>query len=270
MGEGKAGVNFYVMDIIFRESVLQSNVKAQVSGLYAVPAYSGTQSLAGQYRLSRENARIMIKNIVFDMGKVLVDYDEDKCVNYYVEDEMDRYRVKTEMFISPEWLMLDMGVLTEESAVLRILKRLPERLHEAAKLCFKNWHLHCMEMVQEFVPLIHWLKEQGFGVYLLSNASVRLPRCYRDVIPAVDCFDGILFSAEEKVMKPQRQIYERLFEKFNLNPAECYFVDDLQLNIDGAKACGMDGYCFADRDVEKLKLKLSEFAAKLRVTQLAD
>lgn len=205
----------------------------------------------------------MIKNIVFDMGKVLVDYDEDKCVNYYVEDEMDRYRVKTEVFVSPEWVMLDMGVLTEETAMPRILKRLPERLHETAKLCMDNWHLHCMETVQEFVPLIHWLKEQGFSVYLLSNASTRLPQCYRDVIPAWELFDGIIFSATEKVMKPQRQIYERLFEKFDLNPAECYFVDDLQLNIDGAKACGMDGYCFADRDVEKLKVKLEELAEEL-------
>ena len=205
----------------------------------------------------------MIKNIVFDMGKVLVDYDEDKCVNYYVEDELDRYRVKTEVFVSPEWVMLDMGVLTEESAKPRILKRLPEHLHEAALLCIDNWHLHCMETVQEFVPLIHWLKEQGFGVYLLSNASTRLPQCYRDAIPAWELFDGIIFSSTEKLIKPQRQIYERLFEKFDLNPAECYFVDDLQLNIDGAKACGMDGYCFADRDVEKLKVKLEELAAEL-------
>lgn len=206
----------------------------------------------------------MIKNIVFDMGKVLVDYDEDKCVNFYVEDEADRNLVKTAVFISPEWVMLDMGVLTEETAIPRILKRLPERLHEAAKLCINNWHLHCMETMQEFVPLIHQLKDWGFGVYLLSNASMRLPMCYREVIPAVDCFDGIMFSAQEKVMKPQRQIYERLFEKFHLEPSECFFVDDLQLNIDGAKVCGMDGYCFADRDVEKLKEKLAELAAEVQ------
>lgn len=204
----------------------------------------------------------MIKNIVFDMGKVLVDYDENKCINRYVKDEADRELVKTVVFISPEWTMLDMGVMPESMAKERMLKRLPERLHEAAANCFDNWHLYCMETVQEFGPLIHWLKEQNFGVYLLSNASVRLLTCYKNVIPVVDEFDGIIFSAAEKVMKPQCQIYERLFEKFNLDPSECYFIDDLQLNIDGAKACGMDGYCFADRDIKKLKIKLEELAEK--------
>lgn len=204
----------------------------------------------------------MIKNIVFDMGKVLVDYDENKCTDHYLDNEADRELVKNVIFVSPEWTMLDMGVMPESMAKERMLKRLPERLQEAAGLCFDNWHLHCMETVQEFVPLIHWLKEQNFGVYLLSNASVRLLTCYRDVLPAVDEFDGILFSGAEKVMKPQRQIYERLFEKFALDPAECYFIDDMQLNIDGAKACGMDGYCFADRNIEKLRKKLEELAAE--------
>lgn len=204
----------------------------------------------------------MIKNIVFDMGKVLVDYDDYKCVDYYVKDRADRELVRTAVFVSPEWIMLDMGVITEKMAMERIKKRLPERLPEAAEQCLNNWHLHCMETVREFEPLICWLKEQGLGIYLLSNASERLLTCYRDVIPAVDLFDGILFSAEEKVMKPQRQIYERLFEKFHLNPEECYFIDDLQMNIDGARACGMDGYCFADRDINKLRTALEALLEK--------
>ena len=77
------------------------------------------------------------------------------------------------------------------------------------------------------------------------------PMCYQELLPEVDSFDGILFSAEEKLLKPQKEIYERLFEKFNIKPEESYFIDDLQLNIDGAAACGMKGYCFADGNVEK-------------------
>jgi len=48
-------------------------------------------------------------------------------------------------------------------------------------------------------------------------------------------------------------MYGRFFDRFGLKPEECYFIDDLQNNIEGAKACGMDGYCFADGDVGKLK-----------------
>lgn len=206
----------------------------------------------------------MIKNIVFDMGKVLVEYDPIRVCRHHIADEEDQKQVCTAVFVSPEWVLLDMGVIPEEQALKQMCARLPERLHEAAALCMRDWHLYCMETVEEMVPVIRELKRQGFGVYLCSNASVRLLECYPKVIPAVDCFDGILFSAAEKCIKPQKEIYRRLFEKFDLKPEECFFVDDLQLNIDGAKACGMDGYCFADRDVERLKVKLAGLAETLK------
>lgn len=201
----------------------------------------------------------MIRNIVFDMGKVLVEYDAMRVCRHHIEDAADREAVCTAVFVSPEWMLLDMGVIPEEQAMKQICGRLPERLHEAAHLCMRDWHKYCMSAVEEMEPVVRELKRRGFGIYLCSNASLRLPQCYRDVIPAIDCFDGVLFSAEEKLLKPQKEIYERLFEKFDLKPEECFFIDDLQLNIDGAKACGMDGYCFADRDVEKLKKVLFAF-----------
>ena len=102
------------------------------------------------------------------------------------------------------------------------------------------------------------LKAKGYGIYLCSNASVRMLTCYKEVLPAVECFDGILFSAVVLCMKPQKEMYGHFFERFGLKPEECYFIDDLPNNIAGAKACGMDGYCFADGDVEKLKRTLYE------------
>lgn len=194
----------------------------------------------------------MIKNIVFDMGKVLVDYDSMRVCAHYIEDAHDRKQVRTAVFVSPEWLLLDMGVISEEQALKQICGRLPERLHEAAGLCMRDWHKYCMRPIREMAPVIRSLKTRGYGIYLCSNASMRLLECYKEVIPAIDCFDGILFSAPEKCIKPQREIYERLFERFGLCPEECFFIDDLALNIEGAGACGMDGYCFSDGDIEKL------------------
>lgn len=206
----------------------------------------------------------MIRNIVFDMGKVLVEYDAMRVCRHHIADEADRQQVCTAVFVSPEWVLLDMGVISEKQALRQMCGRLPERLHEAAALCMRDWHKYCMETVPEMDPLIRELKAQGFGIYLCSNAGVRLLECYREVIPAVECFDGILFSAAEKCIKPQKEIFEHFFQKFDLKPEACFFVDDLQLNIDGAKACGMDGYCFADRNLERLKVRLAGLAADMR------
>lgn len=200
----------------------------------------------------------MIRNIVFDMGKVLTAYDPMPVCRHHIEDPEDRERVCTAVFISPEWVLLDMGVLPEEQAVKQMCARLPERLREAARLCMRDWDKYNMEPIPEMGAVVRELKARGFGIYLCSNASVRLLTCWQRVIPATDCFDGMLFSAEVKCIKPQKEMYQHLFERFSLNPEECFFIDDLPSNIDGGRAVGMDGYCFADGNVERLKAALDK------------
>ena len=129
---------------------------------------------------------------------------------------------------------------------------------EAAARCFAQWHLYNMRPKKGMEELTRQLKEKGYGLYICSNASVRLLECYRDVIPAIDCFDGVLFSAEVKCMKPQKEMYEHLYRRFRLDPGECYFIDDLEENIQGARDTGMDGYCFSDGNVEDLRKVLEQ------------
>lgn len=205
----------------------------------------------------------MIRNIVFDMGNVLVDYDGDLVCRALILDEEMRKRVYTAVFVSPEWVKLDMGIISEEQGLEAMESRLdaPEEKAAAAR-CFAQWHLYNMRPKQGMEELVRHLKKEGFGLYICSNASVRLLECYRDVIPAIDCFDGVLFSAEVKCMKPQKEMYEHLYRRFQLNPRECYFIDDLPENIQGARDTGMDGYCFSDGNVEGLRMVLEQVKGK--------
>lgn len=202
----------------------------------------------------------MIKNIVFDMGKVLVGYDAMRVCEHFIENDHDRKRVHTAVFVSPEWVMMDMGILSDERALQSICARLPQRLHSAAELCLKEWHNYCMWTYTEMEPVVRGLKEKGMGIYLCSNAAIRLLDCYQKVIPAYDCFNGMLFSAEVKCIKPQKEIYHYLFHRFELKPEECFFIDDVPENIAGACSCGMEGYCFRDGDFKKLEEMLIQVA----------
>lgn len=200
----------------------------------------------------------MIKNIVFDMGKVLVDYEGHKVGAVFMEDEAERKEVCTSVFDSQEWLLLDMGLISEEDALKRMQSRLStDHAKEMAKLCLKHWHEYNMYPVKEMGELVRELKEQGYGIYLCSNASLRL-LTYTNIIPGIEYFDGVLFSAEVKCMKPQKEMYGHLFQRFHLKPEECFFIDDLLMNVEGARECGMEGYCFADRNIEALKECLSK------------
>jgi putative hydrolase of the HAD superfamily len=196
----------------------------------------------------------MIRNLVFDMGNVLVFYDSFRVVRHFVKDEEQARSVNTSVFVSPEWLMLDMGVMAEDEALRRMQGRLKtDNEKEAARLCLEHWHEYCMWPVPGMEELVTGLKRDGYGLYLCSNASLRMLKCYEDVIPGIRLFDGVLFSAEVKCMKPQKEMYRHLFDRFGLRPEECFFVDDQPLNIEGGRACGMDGYCFADGEAETLK-----------------
>ena len=151
-----------------------------------------------------------------------------------------------------------MGVIPEEQALAQMCSRLPERLRRPAALCMENWHRYCMWPIEGAGDVVREYKEKGYGIYLCSNASIRLLDCYRQVIPAIECFDGVLFSAEVKCMKPQKEMYLHLFERFGLKPEECYFIDDQPLNIEGARSCGMDGFCHRDGSAETLRKALEK------------
>ncbi len=196
----------------------------------------------------------MIKNIVFDMGNVLIDYQGDLVCQRLIGDEEMRKKVYTTVFVSPEWIKLDMGLISEEHGLKQMQSRLDtQEEKEAAAKCFSQWHLYNMRPKEGMEALVRELKAKGMGVYICSNASVRLLDCYKKVLPCVECYDGVLFSAEVKCMKPQKEMYEHLYRRFALNPRECFFIDDLEENIQGAAETGMNGYCFADGDVERLR-----------------
>ena len=91
--------------------------------------------------------------------------------------------------------------------------------------------------------LVEELKEKGYGVYLLSNASVRQHE-YWPRIEASRFFDGTLISADEHVTKPQPEIYRLCMERFGLTAEESFFVDDMAHNVEGAIFCGLSGAVF--------------------------
>ena len=110
----------------------------------------------------------MIKNIVFDMGKVLVEYEGDRVCRHFSEDEALIRKVSTAVFVSPEWLMLDMGIISEEEGLSQILTRLDtEEEKELARKSFAHWHEYNMYHKEGMEELVRELKEEGYRIYLV-------------------------------------------------------------------------------------------------------
>ena len=184
----------------------------------------------------------MIKNILFDMGKVLIHFDPEMFMDRLGIQGDDRTLLKREVFLSVEWVQMDRGVLVEAEAAKKICSRLPQRLHPVADKLISMWDDPILP-IPGMYELVEELKASGYGIYLLSNASLR-QHDYWPRIPASRFFDGKIISADEKVMKPHPDYYRAALTRFHLIPEECFFIDDIPANIEGALYCGIPGAVF--------------------------
>lgn len=197
----------------------------------------------------------MIKNLIFDFGKVLVDYDFFHTIRRYFqsEEELQEFGV---LFTSIEFLnQCD----KEEIPFLEIIRQ-AQREHPKFEFQLQKFYEEYTQFVTEEIPgmktLLQKLREEGFRLYGLTNWCSKV----HEVMKEWDIFsllDGEVISSDVKLIKPDVAIYHCLCDKYALNPAECLFTDDKAINVEGARLAGMQGIVFQNaeqfqRDLRKL------------------
>lgn len=194
----------------------------------------------------------MIRNIIFDMGNVLLRFDREIFMNRHAADctPEERTLLLREVFLSAEWIMQDRGTHTPSETVEIICERLPGKLHKAVE-GLVNWYIGDIMPVDGMAELIEELKQEGYKIYLLSNAAKDFPN-YWHKIPGHEYFDDLCVSAFHGFIKPQPEIYRCALEKFGVLAEESVFIDDVPANIEAALNIGMKGIVFHD-DVKELR-----------------
>lgn len=185
----------------------------------------------------------MIKNIVMDMGNVLLAYDPFVILNRVCDSEREKKLILEHLFEGEAWEMGDRGEITNEQRYEIVKPWLPENLHPKLKTCVEQWDI-CMEPVTGAKEFCVRRREEGFGMYVLSNACSRFHTYFPKQF-GCDYFDGIMVSSDVHLIKPDVRIYELLCETYGLIPQECVFVDDRLENVEAAKEVGMQGIVFA-------------------------
>lgn len=186
----------------------------------------------------------MIKNIVFDVGNVLVNYRWRELMEElgFSKDLQKVFGEK--VFGNPFWIELDRGVLDEKDVIAKIREENSAYGREF-DLIWENKE-KLIEPYDYAVKMIDTLKKQGFRVYLLSNYPVSLFELHTkcEKFPFLDKVDGKVVSGFVKLVKPDREIYEYLLRTYDLKAEECVFLDDRKENVEAAKNIGMAGILF--------------------------
>ncbi len=190
------------------------------------------------------------------MGKVIIRFDPETFMDrLHIDDEEDRKMIREKVYGSDLWIQMDMGLLDEKQMCEIVKPLFPERLQEYLPALIAGW-CDPIETIEGMNELVFDLKQRGYGIYLLSNASVMQKQYWPNVASSA-AFDGVVVSAFEHAMKPDEKFYRILLDRYDLKAKECVFIDDRKANVEAAEKLGMRGIVF-DNDAEKLKATIDE------------
>ena len=189
----------------------------------------------------------MIKNIVLDVGRVLVHWDPVQGLKSLGYDKDTVIAVNEGIVESGLWDMEDEGKLPGEEILKTFIDAMPE--YREAIVDFWNNLDKSIWAYEDSCDWIKRMKAAGYRVYILSNYGEETYRQTREsAMSFLDIVDGVIFSYKYQLIKPHAEIYEKLFEVYGLERSECVFIDDRKVNIEAAIKAGMSGIVYRNRE----------------------
>lgn len=169
----------------------------------------------------------MIKNIVFDLGNVVVCFDHNTVIAPFTNDPTEINFLKTQVIGCKEWHKIDTGAITEQQMFESFKHRMTDEQFKLAADFSHNWYRKGQPLNAGAVQIACKLKDMGYNLYVLSNISTE---CF-DYIKNenqdfFNLFNGLIISGYEKVKKPDPKIFEILLNRFKLNANETLLIDD--------------------------------------------
>ena len=181
-------------------------------------------------------------DIILDMGNVLLEWNKDKILRGVVKTEKDYMILDKAIFQSGLWERLDLGTLTREELVLKVVSMIGSIYQEKVQEVVWNWPSY-IEIYTEVFPLLVRLKEKGHRIFVLSNTSpVFYELLEKQLSPLNEILDGFVLSCDIKAIKPDPKMFEEILHKYQLDPVNCIFLDDVKDNTKMAESLGIKAY----------------------------
>ena len=203
----------------------------------------------------------MIKNLVFDLGNVLIEWNSEKILTYFEPEKERRQVLRQAIFESGVWHQTDKGELSLKEACEEVLTQLDASYHSAIKNIFYHWYevVYVYSDLQERIRL--WVA-QDYRIYILSTTCEIFYHIEKaGLLPIFPLLSGYILSSEVGVVKPEAEIYQKLLKKYNLNPVESVFIDDIQANLDTAAELGFETI-LSTSETENIRAMETLLAAK--------
>lgn len=184
----------------------------------------------------------MIRNVVFDFGQVLINFQPETYLRMLFPHSHQIDGLKKAIFGSAEWIMLDRGVIDQPEAELRLINQHPS-FQDEISVALAHW-FSMLTPIEANVELLPQLKKDGYGLYAISNFHEAAFAYILEQYGWLSLFDGMVISFQHRLLKPEPQIYRQLLTGHGLRGEECLFIDDVPANVEGARRVGMDAILY--------------------------
>ena len=202
----------------------------------------------------------MIKNVVLDLGNVMVRFYPDLYISQFVDrkGEIDYFR---RICFGKEWSAGDRGLMSREEIIETICKKYPadaEMIHTIMDNCDET-----LRASKKNTALLKKLREAGIGVYYLSNVGEQAFEYMKATHEFFNYMDGGIASYQEGLLKPDPAIFELFLTRYGKRAEECVFVDDTPVNAEAAATLGFHSIILKNIDDLTDELKKIDELAKI-------
>ena len=198
----------------------------------------------------------MIKNVIFDVGRVLFQWDLRHLFQKMIDDpeELDWF---LENVVTVRWHF-------EHDAGRPLADMLPERIalfpkyEEHIRAYAVRFNETIPSPVEGSLPIVEELAAKNVPLYAITNFGAEFWDGFRPTKPIFDHFTDIVVSGREKLAKPDLAIYRLAIERFGIAAEESLFIDDMPANIEAAQQLGIKGHLFQSADSLRYELRRNQ------------
>jgi len=183
-----------------------------------------------------------VKNWVFDLGAVLLEWNPQAILNTFTSNKELHPLLMKEIFQHPDWLAMDRGQLSEAQAIPRVAQR--TNLSHLQICALFDIVRESLTVIPDTLDILEKVSASGLNLYCLSNMSPENFHYLNQKYDFFDHFHGVVISGFENTVKPEKKIYQILLQRYSLNPSESLFIDDRPENTLCAQELGMSTITF--------------------------
>lgn len=192
-----------------------------------------------------------MKNIIFDIGGVLLEYNPKTYLDKINIEESKRKELNDIIFHNKKWRDCLNGFVSNSELIEYLMEGHPKYKSEINKILSKSNLKYMLPPKTEMIEYYNLLKQKGYGIYLCSNITKDTYDYIREEFDLIQKANGGVFSCFENISKPNVEIYYKLIKKYNLDIKETILIDDTISNVASANKIGLKAILF--NNIQQLK-----------------